>query len=235
MNFDIRAITLDLDDTLWPFPPIGERVEQVLQEWLRENSPSTARLFPIAAMRQLRERVFHDNPHLAHDLSALRRISLEIALRESGGALQRLDEVFEVFYAVRNQVEFYPDTLEALERLHARVPLASLSNGNADLQRIGLADRFAARLHAREFGAAKPETSFFHAACDALRLPPEQVLHVGDHVDLDVVGAARAGLRSCWLNRDGAQWPHEHLRPDLEFTTLTELADWLDAHALETA
>jgi putative hydrolase of the HAD superfamily len=235
MGFTVRAITLDLDDTLWPFPPVGARIERVLDDWFREHSPRTAQMFPIPAMRELRERVFASNPQLAHDLSALRRLTLEIALRESGGALHRLDEAYEVFYAERNRVEFYPDTLEALDRLARRVPLASLSNGNADLRRIGLADRFAACLHSREHGAAKPEASFFHAACAQLRLQPHEVLHVGDHADLDVRGAARAGLRSCWLNRPNAAgevaaWPHDGERPDLEFSTLTELADWLDAN-----
>ena len=30
MTFPIRAITLVLDDTVWPFAPIGARIEQVL-------------------------------------------------------------------------------------------------------------------------------------------------------------------------------------------------------------
>ncbi len=235
MSFTVRAITLDLDDTLWPFPPVGARIERVLDAWLREHSPATARMFPIEATRALRERVFAENPQLLHDLSALRRLTLEIALRESGGALHRLDEAYEVFYAERNRVEFYPDTLPALDRLRARVPLASLSNGNADLHRIGLADRFVARLHSREHGAAKPEASFFHAACAQLNLQPHEVLHVGDHVELDALGAACAGLRSCWLNRPNeagevAAWPDGVPRPDLEFSSLAELADWLDSH-----
>ena len=64
-------------------------------------------------------------------------------------------------------------------------------------------------------------------------MPPAHVLHVGDDIEMDVVGAHRAGLRSCWINRDGRTWPHAALRPDLEFTDLAALADWLDA-ALQT-
>ena len=55
------------------------------------------------------------------------------------------------------------------------------------------------------------------------------MLHVGDDVELDVVGAHRAGLRTCWLNREGQAWPRDDLRPDLVFDSLTGLADWLDA------
>ena len=69
------------------------------------------------------------------------------------------------------------------------------------------------------------------AACARLGLEPGLVLHVGDHHEMDVAGASRAGLRSCWLNREGHDWTHAQVVPDLQFDTLTALADWLDAHA----
>ncbi len=71
------------------------------------------------------------------------------------------------------------------------------------------------------------------AACTRLACMPAEVLHVGDHVEPDVAGADRAGLRACWLNRIGGRWEREGLRPDLEFVTLIELADWLEAQARE--
>ncbi|WP_298579736.1 HAD-IA family hydrolase [uncultured Luteimonas sp.] len=236
MSFPVRAITLDLDDTLWPFAPIGARIDRVLEDWMRTHSPATATMFPAAAMRSLRDRVWRENPQLAHDLSALRRLALEIALRDSGGDLSLLDAAYEAFYAERNRVEFYPDALESLQRLARRVPLVSLSNGNADLVRVGIDGHFAFALHAREHGAAKPEPGIFLAACTRLGLAPGLVLHVGDHVDTDVAAAARAGLRSCWIRRPDnpgghLRWPHADPVPDLEFDSLAGLADWLDAQA----
>jgi FMN hydrolase / 5-amino-6-(5-phospho-D-ribitylamino)uracil phosphatase len=230
MTFPLRAITLDLDDTLWPFAPIGARIDQVLHDWLQVHSPCTAERFPVAAMRELRERSFADNPHLHHDLSALRRLTLQQALAESGADPELLEPAYEVFYAARNQVECYPDAIDALARIAGRVPVAAVSNGNADLARIGLSHHFVFQLGSREHGAAKPEASIFHAACERLGVAPGEVLHVGDHIEMDVLGAARAGLRSCWLNREAHSWSHPSLRPDLEFATLTALADWLDAH-----
>ncbi|RPE79733.1 HAD family hydrolase [Vulcaniibacterium tengchongense] len=229
MRFPVRAITLDLDDTLWPFAPIGARVERVLHEWLLRHCPNTARCFPVEAMRELRQRLHLERPDLAHDLSELRRLTLVRAMELAGDDPALADVAFEAFHVERNRVEFYPDALPALQRLAARVPLAAVSNGNADLARIGIDRHFAFQLGAREHGAAKPAASIFHAACAQLALAPHEVLHVGDHVEMDVLGAHRAGLRCCWLNRDGQAWPHAQPRPDLEFTTLAELADWLDA------
>ncbi len=235
MSFPIRAITLDLDDTLWPFAPIGARIDRVLHEWMQVHSPVTAAHFDLAGMRELRERSFAENPHLHHDLSALRRITLQQAFELSGGDLALVEPAYEVFYAARNQVECYPDALDALARIAARVPVAAVSNGNADLARIGLDHHFAFQLGSREHGAAKPEASIFHAACARLGVIPAEVLHVGDHVDMDVLGALDAGLRACWINRTEAIWPHAHKTPDLEFDTLAGLADWLDAQATRAA
>ncbi len=231
MKFPVLAITLDLDDTLWPFAPIGARIDQVLHDWMLEHSPATAAMYPVAAMRELRERSFRDNPHLHYDLSALRRLTLAEALENSGASPALLEPAYEAFYAARNQVTFYPDALEALRRIAARVPVAAVSNGNADLQRIGIGELFAFQLGSREFGAAKPDPGIFHAACQRLGVAHAQVLHVGDHAEMDVAGAMRAGLRGCWINREAHAWTHQELQPDLQFDTLTGLADWLDANA----
>ena len=234
MSVPVRAITLDLDDTLWPFAPIGARVERVLDDWMRVHSPATAAMFPMPAMRALRERVWRENPQLAHDLSALRRMTLEIALRDSGGDPGLVEPAFAAFYAERNRVDFYPDVPDALARIAGRVPVVALSNGNADLAQVGIDRHFAFQLHAREHGAAKPQASIFLAACARLGHAPGEVLHVGDHVEADVAGAARAGLRSCWIRRGDntgghAAWPLDDVRPDLEFDSLAGLADWLEA------
>ncbi len=231
MNFPVLAITLDLDDTLWPFAPIGARIDQVLHDWMLEHSPATAAMYPVAAMRELRDRSFRDNPHLHYDLSALRRLTLAEALQNSGSSMDLLEPAYEAFYAARNQVEFYPDALAALRRIAAHVPVAAVSNGNADLQRIGIGELFAFQLGSREHGAAKPDPGIFHAACERLGVDHAQVLHVGDHAEMDVAGAMRAGLRGCWINREAHVWTHTTLQPDLQFDTLTGLADWLDANA----
>ncbi|WP_342316793.1 HAD-IA family hydrolase [Lysobacter sp. FW306-1B-D06B] len=229
MASPVRAITLDLDDTLWPFAPIGARVERVLHDWLTTHCPRTAQRFPIEAMRELRERIYFERPDLAHDFSLLRKLSLVRAMELAGDDPLHADAAFEAFYDERNRVEFYDDSLDALARLAARVPLAAISNGNADLARVGIGTHFVFQLGAREHGTPKPAASIFHAACERFPLAPADVLHVGDDIEMDVLGAQRAGLRSCWINRTGAHWPHADVRPDLEFTTLAGLADWLDA------
>lgn len=241
VSFPVRAITLDLDDTIWPIAPVIVRAEAALGAWLREHAPRTAARWPAEAMRALRDRVSADRPDLAHDFTRQRHIALEQMLREADDDVALAAPAFDAFFAARCAVEHYDDSLEALDRLAARVPLAALSNGNACLRTIGLMHLFRFQLGAREHGAAKPAASIFLAACEQLQCAPSEVLHVGDDIDMDVVGAHRAGLRSCWINRADAggrrrEWPHSHVTPDLEFDTLAALADWLDAtHRQEPA
>ena len=230
VNFPIRAISLDLDDTLWPFAPIGGRIERALHDWFLEHSPRTAERFPIEEMRALRERVFAEFPQHAHDLGLLRRLTIERALHESGDDPAMASAAYEIFFRERNRVDFYPDAHEGLQRIAARLPVAALTNGNADLAAIGIASLFQFQLGAREFGMGKPEPGIFLETCRRLEVEPHEVLHVGDHPHMDVAGAARAGLRSCWIDRGEHEWPQDLAPADLHVTTLTALADWLDAN-----
>lgn len=222
----IRAISLDLDDTLWPIAPVIARAEERLDAWLKIHCPRAATAYPIAAMRALRERVAADNPQLSHDFTAQRCLSLEQALIPHGYTSAHVDAAFAEYYAARNEVECYADALPALERLAARYPLVSLSNGNADLRRIGLERFFRFSISARECGVGKPDPGIFRAVCEGLNLPADVVLHVGDDAELDVAGAHAAGMRSAWINRNGALW-NGAAPPHLDVRNLHELADRL--------
>jgi putative hydrolase of the HAD superfamily len=228
MTFTVRAITLDLDDTIWPIAPVIVRAETALMDWLRAHAPRTAAHWTLEAMRAQRDAVYREHPHLAHDFTRQRMISLERMFTAAGDDPALADAAFETFFAARCDVEHYPDSVDALERMARRVPLAALSNGNACLVRIGLMPLFRFQLGAREHGVAKPDASIFHAACERLQLPPHEVLHVGDDIEMDVVGAAKAGLRTCWIDREHRAWPHTDVVPDLHFHDLAALADWLE-------
>jgi putative hydrolase of the HAD superfamily len=230
MSLRIRAITLDLDDTLWPIMPAIDRAEAALDAWLAANTPRVAAEWPLPRRQALRSQVDAERPDMAHDMTAQRQWMLERMFAAAGEDPSHVHAAFEAYFAARCEVDHYPDTLDALERLAAKLPLASISNGNACLSRIGLMPLFRFQLGAREHGAAKPASSIYLDACDRLGVAPAQVLHVGDDIELDVVGAARAGLRTCWIDRRGERWPRHDVRPDLHFPDLAALADWVDAH-----
>ncbi|NYV75758.1 HAD family hydrolase [Streptomyces sp. UH6] len=104
----------------------------------------------------------------------------------------------------------FPDFLPALEALvpshrHAVLSNSSLLVQEHKLRTLGVLDRFEAVLCAVDLGVSKPAAEAFHAACDALGLPPEQVAYVGDHPEIDGRGAAEAGLLSVLIDRYGQE------------------------------
>ena len=219
----IKAIGLDLDDTLWPIWPTIERAELQLQHWLAQHAPQTAVAFADPAQRlALREAVARDQPALRHDMSALRREMIRGGLRQCGEDPSLAEPAFEVFFEHRMRVDLYPDALPALQFLAARFPVVALSNGNADVDRVGIGEHFHASLSAHRFGVGKPDVRIFHAAAAAAGVAPEAVLHVGDDPQLDVLGALNAGMQTVWLNRSGQAWKHDQ-QPHLSISGLDAL------------
>ena len=229
----IKAITLDLDDTLWPVWPAIERAEKALENWLALSSPKTAALMANPTERLvLREHIMSSRPELLHNLSAIRREMIGLALLRSSEDPLLADEAFTVFFDERNRVVLYDDALLALAFLSARFPIVALSNGNADIVRIGLKPYFHASVSAQSFGVAKPDVRIFHAAAQAADTSPGNILHIGDDDALDVLGALKAGMQTVWLNRASNPWLHgdEFLNtPNLTVTSLSELCELISA------
>jgi len=217
----IRAITLDLDDTLWPIWPTIARAENVLQAWLTDHAPATAAMYAApGALREVRNHMNTTRPDLAHDMSALRRESIRLVLQRAGDDPALAEAAFEVFFAERQRVELFADALPALAFLSNRFPVVAVSNGNADVHRVGLGAHFVAALSAREFGVGKPDPRIFHAAAEAAGVSPAQVLHIGDDAHLDGVAALNAGMQAAWVNREGHAWAHGPRQPH---TTVPDL------------
>ena len=225
----IKAITLDLDDTLWPVWPAIERAELALSQWMARHAPMTAALFGDVSVRNdIRSHVLLTRPELKHNMSAVRREAIRVALYRADENPLLAEQAFDVFFEARNQVQLYDDALLALEFLYARYPLVALSNGNADIQRIGLGRYFKASLSAHEFGAGKPDPEIFKAAAALADVCASAVLHIGDDADLDVAGALSAGMQTAWLNRDSKPWTLEQ-SAHMTVSNLTELCDRLNA------
>ncbi|MFJ8313888.1 MULTISPECIES: HAD family hydrolase [unclassified Streptomyces] len=122
----------------------------------------------------------------------------------------------------------FPDALPVLDVLaadyrHAILSNSSLRNQERKLRILGVRDRFEALLCAAELGIAKPEAAAFHAGCEALGLPPADVVYVGDQPDIDARGAVEAGLKGVWLDRSGTGGRPELIR----ITGLDQLPDLL--------
>ncbi len=224
---EIRAITMDLDDTLWDVLPVIMRAEAALGAWLEEHYPGIPERFPREKMLELRADVVARFPERGHDLTFLRKQTIAMMATAAGYDASISEAAFAVFNEQRNTLELFPDVRPALEKLGSRFRLIAVTNGNADLEKIGIDDLFDGFVSARMAGAAKPDPRIFSAAVEACGVPPGNTLHVGDHPEHDVAGAKQAGLFAAWVNRDAEPWPGEHAAADLEVSDLRILADFL--------
>ena len=209
----IRAITLDLDDTLWPCEPTLRRAERLAYQWLVERAHEVIAPWTIERLRERRMALHAARPDLRHDFRTLRRIALQEVFRDAGAddaqSAKLIEGSLDIYMTARNEVDLYPEVRACLERLSARYRIASLSNGNACLVQIGLDHLFHAMVSAHAHGASKPDPALFHIACRELGCAPEEVVHLGDDAELDVRGARGAGLHAVWLNRASTPWPGE--------------------------
>ena len=208
----IRAITLDLDDTLWPVLPTLLRAEETLAAWLASQAPATASHFTAPNRQKIRRQLLADHPEHAHDMSWLRRELLRRAMREAGDAEHLADQAFEVFLAARQRVTLYPDVAPVLARWAQRYRLIAVTNGNADIDAVGLGAYFAGCVSAHRIGFSKPDPRIFQEACRLAGTEPGATLHIGDDWQLDVQAARAAGLQAAWLKR-----------PDLKHPSTTDL------------
>jgi FMN hydrolase / 5-amino-6-(5-phospho-D-ribitylamino)uracil phosphatase len=228
-----KAILFDLDDTLWPIAPVIAEAEMTLHAWLAAHAPKVAAQWSVDALRAHRAELAAQQPELLIDLGRLRRASLQAAFAAAGEDAAHVDAAMTHFFAARNAVTPYDDVLPGLLKLRHQVQLGTISNGNADLEVIGLAHHFEVSLAAAHFGAAKPDPGIFRAACQALGVAPHEAVYVGDDLALDVAGAQAAGLRAVWMNRHGALLPDGAPRPDAICASLDELLAWLEQQLAE--
>lgn len=222
----IRAISFDLDDTLYDNRPVIEHAERWMVAHMRDRYLETA-MFDRAWWQRLKLQIQREQPALVDDVSLCRRVLLQRGLMEGGMAeavaRQEAESVFDHFLEVRSQVAVPETTHKVLSALAQKYPLVVISNGNVLLERLGLDGHFQHVLKAGGGFRMKPAPDLFHDMARRLGLPPSQILHVGDDVTTDVAGAVHNGYRSAWLNDADQDWHTLRILPDVMLTRLEQL------------
>ena len=221
----IKLITFDLDDTLWDVAPVMHGAEAALRDWLAAEAPRLGAV-PVEHLWAVRSRLLDAEPMLKHRLSELRRRILFHALEDAGyphSEAQTLAEAgFQVFLSARHQVELFTEVHPTLEALAERFMLGVITNGNADVRRLGLSDYFQFALCAEELGIGKPDPKPFTEALKRAGIAAEHAVHIGDHPSDDIAGAQAAGMRAIWFNPQGKAWEADNT-PDGQIRSLVEL------------
>ena len=200
----IKAMTFDLDDTLYNNEPVIRHAEAVLQEHIGQYHPKAARL-TSAHWQQLKRDAIAANPAYSSDMGQLRRAILTAALSNDISNKDRpaLDSAvqacFECFYNARSAFSLADDVHDTLFTLSQNMPLVGITNGNVNAEKIGIAPYFEKILHASTTRPMKPSAAMFNEAASIIDENPKHILHVGDNIIKDVYGAINAGFQSAWF------------------------------------
>jgi 2-haloalkanoic acid dehalogenase type II len=232
-DFDrVRALSFDCYGTLidWEAGLVAE-----LGPWAERHGLECSTDELLTAFSRCETEVQREHPGLRYPLvleTALERIAAQL------GTTASADER-RAFGASVGRWPAFPDSAEALARLHERFRLVILSNIDresfaASNRRLGV--EFDLVITAEEVGAYKPSERSFDAllaGVEALGVAPSELLHVAQSLYHDHEPARAAGLRSVWIDRRhdrdgfGATPPprSEDAAPDWRFPSMSAFAD----------
>jgi putative hydrolase of the HAD superfamily len=222
---EIRALTFDLDDTLYDNHPVIEAADSWYSSMLRYH-PYLRGVAAGEMIPSIRSEIKHEDPALESDVTLFRTEVLRRLFMRLGVSSEQAQSEAELqvcrFIHVRSSFMVPKKSFRILRQLRQRYPMAALTNGNVDVERIGLRSCFSYCLRADRRLQAKPDPSLFLEASKLLDTPPEYIMHIGDDPVTDIYGAGSAGLRTCMLGT-GVFHDKMKLLPDLEISRLEEL------------
>ncbi|HCH00933.1 MAG TPA: 5-amino-6-(5-phospho-D-ribitylamino)uracil phosphatase YigB [Vibrio sp.] len=231
----IKAMTFDLDDTLYDNHPVIVGLEQKTADWMHQHHPISQNM-SHQEWRLLKFKLAEQTPFLESDVSEWRFQQIRQGLIHLGyddpKASQAAKSAMDQVVIWRHQIEVPPMTHHVMAQLKQQMPLIAITNGNVNPDKIGLGEYFDLVLNAGPDGWAKPHSQMFETALAHLGLPAEHVLHVGDNLISDVAGAKYVGMQACWINDYHKSLKHEdygRVLPDVEITALEDLLVFIES------
>lgn len=135
----------------------------------------------------------------------------------------------EILFNKWKNINPFFEVSEVLQRLKTKYKIGICTNSSRDLfdisvKRIPIIFDYV--LISDETKVNKPHFSMYQKAIDFLGFPPQNIFHVASS-QMDVKGAANAGLVVCWINRNKEERFPETPKPAFEINKLDELLNIL--------
>ncbi|TWX63795.1 HAD-IA family hydrolase [Colwellia demingiae] len=242
----IKAISFDLDDTLYNNRPIMQSVEQQMADYFTEKFAIWApklllepkQVFNRRFWAPYRQQAIKAHQDISHDVVRLRFESYRLGLLahnlSAEEARKEAQAGLDYFINLRSDFTVPKASHELLASLSKVFPLVSISNGNVDTKALGIDHYFKHIYHAgfqignchdesEHLLKQKPEADMFSLVCQQLDILPEQLLHVGDCGFADIHGALNAGCQTAWLPQYGVGKNLQQI-PHIELSLVSDLS-----------
>lgn len=140
------------------------------------------------------------------------------------------DRAVDIFFEEHTKAEPFGDVHPFFASLPGEMPVCLVTDADRCML-PPLVDQYPldALFLSETAGAYKrsPDARIFFDVLDHYAIAADEVLHVGDS-PTDIIGANRAGIQTCWINRTGAVWTGP-IAPDYTVTSLMEVPDILSS------
>ncbi|AWB27932.1 HAD family hydrolase [Halococcoides cellulosivorans] len=215
----VEAVLLDLDDTICEYRRSADTILAIAFDRVGVE--------PFFDGRAYYE-TFVEHTDAGETVEKIRRAAFASLARADDHDPATGRAIADAFAAERDygNVRFLPGAEDAIESLAQQYALGLVTNGGPEMQTqklasLGIDDRFETTVFAGTDAAPKPAAEPFDRALDALGVPAERAVHVGNSLVSDVPGAQAAGLDAVWLS-DGSDHGG---RPDYVLDSMAALVD----------
>ncbi len=237
----IKAISFDLDDTLYSNRPVMQAIEKKMIAYfaglaiLKSSMFAQHKVLDSLFWNHFRHQATLKQPDLAQDVVQVRLVTYGLGFLSLGltehVAKQQAQAALDYFIQLRSDFLVPEQSTKLLANLSQKYPLVAISNGNVDTKALGISQYFQFVYHAgwQDDGSLlkqKPASDMFNLACQQLAIKPSQLLHVGDCGRADIQGALLAGCQAAWLSCYDVGKPITVL-PHIEVTTVNQLEQFL--------
>ena len=226
MRHGIEGVAFDLDGTLYPNYRLNIRlVPFLLKEW---------RL--VSAFGKTRGIIREEQEKSLPPQDSFYEYQAEIVAKHLNVPAEHMREIIEILIykgwePLFKKIKLFKkvkETLAALREAGYKLGLLSDFPPEEKLEYLGISAVWDAVLCSENYNVLKPHSLPFIKLAEAMSLPPEKILYVGNSRSYDVTGAKRAGMKTAWIK--SAFFPGSGLRkpkPDFSFSNYRQLQKYM--------
>lgn len=212
-----KAVFFDLDDTL-------HDSMKPFQQALVNLFPDKAKTLPVEqfyqSTRHYSDLLWEEYENNRITLKELRMKRIQLAGKDFGLNISNDEALcFQQEYEQRQQsLTLFPDAANMLTALKSNnYIIGIITNGPVNHQWKKIESLQLTKWFDKELifisdavGFAKPNANIFQTAAKKVKLPPKNILYIGDSWANDVVGALSAGWHAIWMNHRNRQAETDH-------------------------